>query len=336
MVQYQVKLHSERKRFRFRAGWFGLILLGLIILLCLGTLPYTLGTVRAESGPLTRRYEASNLNLNLLPPAWMHLDEMQQQRLVEADHDSAIIPGRVLGTDKLGRDFFVRCMMGGGISLGIGLCAALLAIVLGTSYGMVAGYFGGRIDSTLMRIVDVLYGLPYILLVVLLAVAVEGLVDRLGTNLSSGNRQLINVATLLVAIGGIGWLTMARVIRGQVLSLRQQPFMESCTAAGIGLRRKFSRHLLPNLVGPIVVYAALAVPAAILSESFLSFLGIGVREPLPSWGNLAAEGLNELNTVRSRWWLLVFPCLLIGVTLISLNFLGDHLRSRFDPTSNRA
>ena len=146
-----------------------------------------------------------------------------------------------------------------------------------------------------MRIVDVLYGLPYILLVVLVSVAAEGVVQRLNLDPSSAARQLVNMATLLFAIGGVGWLTTARVVRGQVLSLREQQFMEACRAQGMRPLRQFTRHLLPNLVGPIVVYGTLAVPAAILSESFLSFLGIGVGEPLPSWGNLASDGLGELH-----------------------------------------
>jgi ABC-type dipeptide/oligopeptide/nickel transport system permease subunit len=198
---------------------------------------------------------------------------------------------------------------------------------------MVAGYAGGRTDAMLMRAVDVLYGLPNVLLVVLLAVAVDGLIDRFGAHLGPAARQSVNVITLLLAIGGVTWLTMARVIRGQVLSLKRQPYMEACRAIGVPAHRQFMVHLLPNLLGPILVYATLTVPTAILAESFLSFLGIGVKEPLPSWGNLAADGLAELNTVRSRWWMLAWPCLLIAVTLLSLNFVGESLRERFDPKS---
>jgi ABC-type dipeptide/oligopeptide/nickel transport system permease subunit len=141
---------------------------------------------------------------------------------------------------------------------------------------------------------------------------------------------------LLVAIGGTSWLTMSRVIRGQVLSLRAQPFMESCRAVGVPPFRQFRVHILPNLVGSMVVYATLTVPSAILSESFLSFLGIGVREPVPSWGNLASAGLSEVNLVTSRWWLLAAPCVLIALTLVALNFIGDSLRVRFDPTATRS
>lgn len=255
----------------------------------------------------------------------------------------------VLGTDRLGRDVFVRCLAGGGISLVVGLAAAAIAVCIGTLYGTIAGARGGRTDAVLMRLVDILFGLPYILLVVLLAVAVNGLVEAATdvttpqtvasswwSVLGAFDRQTLNVITLLVAIGSVSWLTMARVIRGQVLSLKKQPYMEACRAIGVPARRQFFRHLLPNLLGPIIVYATLTVPAAILSESFLSFLGIGVQEPLPSWGNLAAAGLSELNTVRVRWWLLVFPCAFIAVTLLSLNFLGEGLREKFDPRGGRS
>ncbi|MCA9310473.1 MAG: ABC transporter permease, partial [Phycisphaerales bacterium] len=147
----------------------------------------------------------------------------------------------------------------------------------------------------------------------------------------AGERKFFEVAILLVAIGGVSWLTMARVIRGQVLSLKSQPFMEAARAIGVPVHRQFLSHLLPNLLGPIIVYTTLTVPQAILQESFLSFLGIGVRPPLPSWGNLAAEGLIQLNPVDVRWWLILFPCLLLGLTLLALNFVGEGLREAFDP-----
>lgn len=160
--------------------------------------------------------------------------------------------------------------------------------------------------------------------------------DRFGSGeLSQGAQNAINVVTLLVAIGGVSWLTMARVVRGQVLSLKNQPFVEAARAVGAPTRRIFLRHLLPNLLGPIIVYATLTVPQAILQESFLSFLGIGVKPPLPSWGNLAAEGLTELNPYKSNWWLLLFPCLLLGLTLLALNFVGEGLREAFDPRRAR-
>jgi oligopeptide transport system permease protein len=197
----------------------------------------------------------------------------------------------------------------------------------------------------MMRIVDVLYGLPYVLLVVLLAVAGDALIERLTIAHSAAagdltawvldHRTLVDVVVLLVAIGGVSWLTMARVVRGQVLSLKSQPFMEAARAIGVPWRRQFVRHLLPNLVGPIVVYATLTVPQAILQESFLSYLGIGVKPPLPSWGNLAADGLRELNMYKSYWWGLLFPCLLLTLTLLALNFVGEALRAELDPKKSR-
>jgi len=308
--------------------------LAFVLLACVATLPWSMGSVKSGETRLAR-YEASTLSLNLLPPAWQSLSDAEAARIEAARAAGHYVPGRVLGTDRLGRDVFARLLAGGSVSLLVGLSAAAIAVLVGTLYGSVAGAAGGRIDAMLMRFVDILFGLPSILLVVLLAVAVDGVIERRGADLSATARQAINIATLLVAIGGVSWLTMARVIRGQVLSLRAKPFMEACRAIGVGAPRQFTAHLLPNLVGPIAVYAALAVPAAILSESFLSFLGIGVREPLPSWGNIAADGLGELNTVDSRWWLLVAPCLSIALTLVSLNFLGDELRERFDPMRGR-
>jgi oligopeptide transport system permease protein len=220
----------------------------------------------------------------------------------------------------------------------------------------------------------VLYGLPYVLLVVLLGVASDALVNEyisrqreraawvereLGHQsplssgapeqaaraaveraaleavpprvVSEGTRTALDLGTLLVAIGGVSWLTLARVIRGQVLSLKNRPFVEAARALGASRRRIFAKHLLPNLAGPIIVYATLTVPQAILQESFLSFLGIGVRPPLPSWGNLASEGLAEINPYRSNWWLLMFPCGLLAMTLVSLNLVGDALKAWIAP-----
>ena len=306
------------------------MLLLLITGACFLSLPWSLGSVAVQGGERPR-YEASNLQLALLPPIWCGLLEEDRARIQEQRQEDAYIPGLLFGTDRYGRDFFVRCLMGGTISLAIGFSAAFLSVFIGTIYGALSGWTGGRVDAVLMRLVDILFGLPYILLVVLLSVAVDGFMQRGGAELSGFARQSVNVLTLLVAIGAVSWLAMARVIRGQVLSLRERPFIEAARAGGIPVHRQLSRHVLPNLMGPVIVYATLAVPAAILSESFLSFLGIGVNEPLPSWGNLASSGLSQLNTVESRWWLLVWPCFLIGVTLLALNFLGDHLKDRFDP-----
>jgi oligopeptide transport system permease protein len=326
--------HTSRTHRGVNAGWIGLILLVLVVGGSLISIPWTFGSV--DSNGLRRlRFEAANLELAMLPPSWWTTSPEDLERIEQQRADGAYVPNRFFGTDRMGRDFLARCLTGGCISLVIGFASALIAVVIGTLYGAFAGWRGGRTDAALMRLIDILFGLPYILLVVLLAVAVDGLLQREGADLSAGFRQLVNVLTLLVAIGGVSWLAMARVIRGQVLSLREQPFMEAARAGGVPARRQFLRHLLPNLMGPIIVYATLAVPAAILSESFLSFLGIGVQEPLPSWGNLAANGLSELNTVESRWWLLLWPCVLIGTTLLALNFFGDHLKERFDPVRVR-
>ena len=332
-IQRTSALKSQRDRPR-SSGWAGpagFLILILVGLGCFATLPWTLGQIEVAGG-VERRYEAGDLSLNLLPPSIIGYRDENLSRVNEAVEKGGFVPSLALGTDKLGRSVLVRVLLGGGVSLGIGLASAFIAVSIGTLLGGIAGFVGGRVDAGIMRVVDVLYGLPYILLVVLISVAADGVIGRLGLDPSSSARQLVNVATLLVAIGGVGWLTTARVIRGQVLSLRSQPFMEACRAQGMGARRQFVHHLLPNLVGPIIVYGTLAVPAAILSESFLSFLGIGVEEPLPSWGNLASEGLSELNTVRSRWWLLAWPCAFIAITLVSLNLIGDRLKARFDPT----
>jgi oligopeptide transport system permease protein len=238
---------------------------------------------------------------------------------------------RWFGFDNLGRSMFFRCLLGGTCSLAIGLAAAAISVALGVTVGLVAGYRGGWIDSLLMRTVDILYGLPYILLVILLKIALE----RPLTTLLGG--QTANFVVLFLAIGLVSWLTMARVVRGQVLSLRAQPFVEACRAAGLPQWRIFTHHLLPNLVGPITVYATLIVPGAILNESFLSFLGIGIQPPVPTWGSLASEGLlPALNPINQRWWMLLFPCVFLAVTLLSLNFLGDGLRDVFDPKREAA
>lgn len=293
------------------AGRVGGVLLLLVAAPCLVTLPWSI-----------RKYDQHRLvdEVPLSPP-----------QLTEP-----------MGTDLFGRSVLWRCLLGGAISLGIGACAALIAVGIGVSWGALAGYVGGRIDALMMRVVDVLYGLPYILLVVLVDLALQPVVSVVAGALpgirADAASGVADVVTLLVAIGGVSWLTMARVIRGQVLSLREQPFVEAARAGGAGPARILRVHLLPNLIGPIVVYTTLTVPQAILQESFLSFLGIGVQEPLPSWGNLASDGLSQLHALASGsssvdWWLLLFPCLLLGLTLMALNFLGDALRARFDPRS---
>lgn len=329
--------------------WVGRIGIGvvlLVLLVCYGTLPWTWArvtpanaigasegaetTIADAHGRSPRRFEATDLDAARLPPFWAKHEEDEREAIKRLSVRDGKQPRYLFGTDRLGRSVLARCLAGGAISLSIGVTAALIAVVIGTLYGTIAGTAGRRVDSAMMRIVDIIYGLPYILLVVLLAVAAEGMTSRAGGDLSSGARQAINIVTLIAAIGGVSWLTLARVARGQVLSLKEQPFMEACRAIGVGPVRQFTRHLLPNLMGPITVYAALSVPTAILSESFLSFLGIGVSEPVPSWGNLAADGLSELNMVRVRWWSLLWPCLFIALALVALNFMGEWMRERLD------
>ncbi len=294
-------------------GGLGFAILLLIALPCIVTLPWSL-----------ERYDIQDMRLDA---GGGFVDPMRPPSAAEP-----------LGTDKLGRSLMWRLLLGGAISLGIGASAALIAVVIGVTWGAVAGYVGGRVDALMMRIVDVLYGLPYILLVVLVSIALNPFFEWVAQGIFDQRvaSQVAPIVTLLVAIGGVSWLTMARVIRGQVLSLRNQPFVEAARACGTGPLRILGSHLLPNLVGPIVVYTTLTVPQAILQESFLSFLGIGVKEPLPSWGNLASEGLETLQGIgqasfQMRWWLLWWPCLALGLTLMSLNFLGDALRTRMDP-----
>ncbi len=239
---------------------------------------------------------------------------------------------RLFGTDMMGRSLLSRCLLGGTISLAIGVAAASISVVLGVSVGLLAGFQGGWVDALLMRSVDILYGLPYILLIVLLKIALEPALGKIGLG-----SQAANLVVLFLAIGLVSWLTMARVVRGQVLSLRAQPFIEACRACGLPQWRIFTRHLLPNLIGPISVYATLTVPQAILEESFLSFLGIGIQPPMPTWGSLASDGLMPaLNPIHHYWYMLLTPCLLLGITLLSLNFLGDGFRDVFDPKRDAA
>ncbi|MGA2496873.1 MAG: ABC transporter permease [Tepidisphaeraceae bacterium] len=279
----------------------------LIALACIVTLPWTLSS---RSG--------------------IYYHNLRPEHVRQAPSTGAF--GGIFGTDRLGRSLLGRCLLGGTISLSVGLAAAGISVVLGLAVGLVAGYRGGWIDALLMRSVDVLYGLPYVLLIVLFKIALD---DPLTKWL--GSSRAANLVVLFLAIGLVSWLTMARVVRGQVLSLRSQPFVEAARAAGLSETRIFLRHLLPNLVGPIVVYASLTIPQAILQESFLSFLGIGIAPPVPSWGALASEGLTPaLNTVNSQWWMLLFPCALLAVTLLCLNFLGDGLREVLDPRRDQA
>ena len=307
------------------------MLLSLAVLVAAAS-PWAFGHVALPGGSSQPRWSAQNLQLSLLPPRWQW-DAAASERVRRQQESGAFVPAASLGTDRVGRDMLARLVAGSAISLALGLASAVVATVIGVLWGASAAWWGGRADGALMRTVDVLYALPSILLATLLGVAVDGMADRWLGDVPPAARQAVNLLTMLVAIAGVGWLTMSRVVRGQVLSLRERAFVEAARAAGAGGGRIFLRHLLPNLAGPVAAYAALTVPAAILSESFLSFLGIGIRDPLPSLGNLAASGLPELNLVKGRWWLLVPPCAVVALALLSLNFAADRLRDRLDPAS---
>ena len=219
------------------------------------------------------------------------------------------------GTDQLGRDLFVRTLYGARVSLLIALLATAVSVVIGVAWGTTAGYIGGRLDSIMMRVVDVLYSLPYIFFVIVLTVLF--------------GRSLV---LLFIAIGAVGWLTMARIVRGQTLSLRRREFIEAAVATGASTPRILLRHVAPNVVGPVVVYTSLIIPQMILFESFLSFLGLGVQEPLSSLGSLVAEGAAGM---ESSPWMLIVPASVLVVLLVCCTFLGDGLRDALDPAESR-
>lgn len=221
------------------------------------------------------------------------------------------VHGHLLGTDSLGRDLLSRLLTGLGVSLSIGVVATTVSLVIGVTYGAVAGYVGGRTDEVMMRIVDILYSLPFIFFVIILMVTFGR-----------------NFILIFVAIGAVEWLTMARIVRGQTQSLKQKEFIEAARAAGLSSPTIIARHIVPNLLGPVVVYVTLTIPAVILTESFLSFLGMGVQEPRTSLGTLISQGAADMELAP---WLLIFPSIVMVVTLMSFNFIGDGLRDAIDP-----
>jgi oligopeptide transport system permease protein len=216
----------------------------------------------------------------------------------------------LFGTDDLGRDLFVRTMLGIRITLLVAIVASLVSLIIGVSYGAIAGYVGGRVDAVMMRFVDTLYALPFIFFVILLMVAFER-----------------NFLLIFVAIGAVNWLDMARIVRGQTLSLREREFIDAARLTGVSTARIIFRHIAPNLLGIVIVYVTLTIPQAILVESFLSFLGLGVQEPQTSLGALVDAGVNQMEGAS---WMLLIPAALLALILMSFNFLGDALRDHFD------
>jgi oligopeptide transport system permease protein len=281
---------ARRRLFRNKAAVAGMIVLGLIALM-------------AIFAPWLSPYAFSDIDFSLVQcaPAWW------PGEAVFCRADGA----HWLGTDSVGRDLFVRTLYGARVSLAVGLVATCVSLLIGVLYGATAGFLGHRIDNLMMRFVDILYSLPFVFFVIILMV----IFDR-------------NFILLFVAIGAVEWLTMARIVRGQTLSVKQQEFVEAARASGVGSWGIISRHIIPNVVGPVIVYVTLTIPAVILAESFLSFLGLGIREPMTSWGVLIAEGANSL---QSAPWTLIFPAGFMAVTLFCFNFIGDGLRDALDP-----
>ncbi|MGZ8920621.1 MAG: ABC transporter permease [Limisphaerales bacterium] len=252
------------------------------------------------------------------------------------------------GTDVHGRDLMARVFYGAQISLLVGIVGAVVSLFIGVLWGAIAGYSGGRTDSVMMRIVDVLYSLPSIIFVIVLITTLEGTIKDLHSNphlpalvrkvssVFAGERGVYARMFLLFAgLGAVSWLTMARIVRGQVLTLKTRNFIEASRALGASETRIIFRHILPNLIGIVLVYVTLTVPSIILYESFLSYLGLGIQPPQASLGSLIAEGAAQINPIRVYWWMIVFPAGTLGITLLALNFTGDGLRDVFDPRSQR-
>jgi oligopeptide transport system permease protein len=281
---------ARRRLFRNKAAVASMFLLGVITLMAIFA-PFL--------SPYT--FNFADFGAYNCPPNWWPAD-------VPRCSTAGV---HVFGTDALGRDLFVRTLYGARVSLAVGITATFVSLMIGVLYGAVAGFVGGRVDAVMMRTVDILYSLPFIFFVIILMVIFNQ-----------------NFILLFVAIGAVSWLTMARIVRGQTLSAKQKEFVEAARAAGVSGFGIIRRHIVPNVVGPVIVYVTLTIPGVILAESFLSFLGLGIRDPFTSWGVLISDGAQQMENAP---WMLLFPAGFMALTLFCFNFIGDGLRDALDP-----
>lgn len=301
-----------RRLLKNKLAVFGLV----VIVFMLFAVTVGPAIIQALTG-YTYDFQPTDTNLiKSMPPSWTH----------------------PMGTDDLGRDILARVLQGGRISLMVGIISTIVSLIVGVTYGAISGYLGGRIDNLMMRIVDILYSIPYILIVIVLLSSFKGpnapaFIQSLSELFGGANNQgLTQIFLLFFALGLVSWLTMARVVRGQILSLKNQDFVMAARATGVSTLGIVFRHLIPNTLGPVIVYATLTIPSVMLTEAFLSFLGLGVQPPYASWGSLAFEGIKSMAIYP---WQIIFPGVTMAITLFSLNFLGDGLRDALDPQTRK-